>query len=210
MQSTTIRSKYRLKNKLTLYFSQYKFVMLFSTIVLVLGAAFGVYTAIKYSGELELSNLSDAGLVDFLKGNKGTMGLFFPYMFTFLFYCSIIIFLNFKPILSVCSYLLLMVRGYLIGFDITVLIVLYGFAGVLNVIIVILPFELIVWLVLITISAIAIKRNLNLKKFGNSTCNKISNVNHIKTYCFFVAIGVLSLLLKCFLLPLIRVTIIVN
>ena len=113
MQSISIRNTYRLKNKLTLFLNQYKIVILFSSLMLILGLALGVYTALKYSGEIELSNLSDVCLVEFLKGDKGIMGLFFPYMFKFLFCISVIIFFNFKPILSICSYLLLTVRGYI-------------------------------------------------------------------------------------------------
>ena len=210
MQAISIRNTYRLKNKLTLFLNLYKIVILFSSLMLILGLALGVYTALKYSGEIELSNLSDVCLVEFLKGDKGIMGLFFPYMFKFLFCISIIIFLNFKPILSICSYLLLTVRGYLIGFDLTAIILLYGFAGVLNVFVVIIPFELIVCLVLIATSAIAINRNFNIKRFGESSYCGHCLINYSKTYTFLAVIGILMLLFKCFFMPLIRVTIIVN
>ena len=210
MQSILIRNTYRLKNKLTLFFNQYKIVILFSALMLILGLALGIYTTLKYSGEIELSNLSDIGFVEFLKGDKGVVGLFFSYMFKFLFCISIIIYLNFKPILSVCSYLLLIVRGYLIGFDLTAIILLYGFAGVLNVLIVIIPFELIVCMVLIAATAIATNRNFNLKRFGESSYCSRGCFNCSKTYLLLVVIGVLALLFRCLLMPLIRVTIIVN
>lgn len=210
MKSNFNRNAYRFKNKLSLYFTQYKFSILICSLLALLGCSLGIYTAIKYSGEIELSNLADSNLVDFLKGDKGTMGLFFPYLFSFSLYCCVIIFLNFKPVLSVFTYFALIVRGYLIGFDITVLIVLYGFAGIINVVFIILPCDLMVLCSLIIIAAIALKRNRNIKNFGPS-CNCNSNsINFKKAYCFFIVIGILILLLKCLLLPLIRVTIIVK
>ena len=210
MYPFSIRNSYRIKNKLTLFLNQYKIVILICLLMLVLGATLGVFTVIKYSDEIELSNLSDVSLVEFLKGNKSVTGIFFPYMFAFLFYVCVIIYFNFKPILSICSYLLLIVRGYLIGFDIAILIMLYGLAGVLNVIIILIPFELIVWLVLIVIAAIAIKRNYNMKKFGETSCCNPVGFKVSKTYIFLVIVGCLSLFFKCLLMPFMRVTIIVN
>lgn len=210
MKSSSIRVSFKFKNKLSLFFAEYKFAILFSLIFLIFGACLGIFTAVKYSGEIELDNLADSNLVDFLKGDKGTMGLYFPYLFSFLLSISLIIFLNFKPFLIIVNAVVLVIRSYVFGFNITVLIILYGFAGIINVIIVIIPFELIIWLVLITMSAIAIKRNKNIKQFGcGPNCKKVG-FNYSKTYCCLAIIGALTLLIKCFVMPIIRVTIIVN
>lgn len=204
------RNAFAFKNKLSKFFAEYKLVIIVSLLFLLVGIGTGIFTAVKYSGDIALDNLADANLVDFLKGNKGTMGLLFPYVFLFCVFSGVIIFVNFKPFMIGVSFLALIIRGYLLGFDITILIILYGFAGILNVFIIILPFDLLACFVLVLISSIAIKRNLNIKKFGFSHCNKNGIINYTKTYWFLVVIGVLSILLKCLMLPLIRITIIVK
>lgn len=210
MKSSVNRRIYRLKNKLSLYFNEYKFTVLICFIFLIIGASFGIFTAVKYSGEIELDNLADSNLVDFLKGDRGTMGLFFPYLFSFLFYCSVIIFINFKPFLSVITFLLLIIRSYLVAFDVTVIIILYGFTGILNVVLIILPCELMLLMILTIIAAVAIKRNINQKKFGPSFNCKPYMINYSKIFVILIIVGIILMLLKCLLMPLIRVTIIVN
>ncbi len=198
------------KSNVARYLAEYKAILIVCAIFLFLGIFTGVLTAIKHSGSLELSNLSDVNFVDFLKGDKGTTGLIFPYLLSFVINVCIIIFINFKPWLILVNFLVLLAKGYTFAFDITILIVLYGFSGIINVLFIILPFEILIGLVLIVISSFAIKRNIHIKKYGiNNTC-KNSKINYAKTYWFLIIIGVVFILLKCLLMPLVRITIIVN
>lgn len=210
MRTSYFRCEYKLKNKLTLFLQEYKVVIFIGSIVLMFGAIVGVFTVIKYSADIKIDNLSDTGLVEFVKGNKGTMGLYFPYLFGFLFSAIIIIFTNFKPVFCVFSYLVLAVKGYLLGFDITILIIVYGLWGIVNSIVLILPFELIICFVLILISAIAIKQNCSNATFGKLCGFKNYTFDNAKIYGFFIFIAAITLLLKCLIMPLIRVTIIIN
>lgn len=207
MKSNTYKIQYKYKNSFAQFWSTYKALLLLCFVFLVFGLSLGIFKSIKYSGDLTLSNLSDSNFVEFLKGDRGTMGLFFPCMFGFLFFSGIIIFVNFKPFCKIFTFLILIIKGYLIGFDITILIVQYGISGVLNVFIFILPFDLMICLILIFLSAIAIKRNNIIKKYGCNSC--CSNFNYKKVYWALVIVGVVIILLKCLLLPLVKVTIIV-
>lgn len=207
MKSNSYVTQYRVKNQVSLFFNTYKALLIVCFVFLLLGLGLGIYKSIKYSGDLSLSNMSDSNLVEFLKGDRGTMGLFFPCMFGYLFFCGIIIFFNFKPFCKIFTYLILIIKGYLIGFDITILIVQYGITGVINVLIFILPFDLCLCVVLILLSAIAIKRNNIIKKYGCYNC--CNNINYKKLYWVLVITGIVVILVKCLLLPLVKVTIIV-
>lgn len=198
-----------LRNNFSQYFSEYKLILFLAGLFLLVGIGTGIFTAVRYSGNLSLDNLSDSNLIEFLKGDKGTTGLIFPYLFSFCLFFGIIAFLNFKPFLIGLNFFALLVKGYLIGFDLTILIILYGFAGIINVFIVILPFDLFVCIVLLVLTSFAVKRNLCIKKYGASNTCKNIKINYTKTYWFLFVIGVLFVLLKCLFLPLIRVTIIV-
>ncbi len=200
---------YNIKNNFSKYFSEYKLVLILATLFLLLGIGTGIFTAVRYAGDLSLDNLSDSNLIEFLKGDKGTTGLIFPYLFSFCLFFGIIVFINFKPFMIGITYLALLIRGYLLGFDITILIILYGFAGIFNVFIIILPFDLIACLILLVVSSFAIKRNLIIKKYGaTNSCNNL--INYTKTCWFLFIVGILIILIKCLFLPLIRVTIIVT
>lgn len=200
---------YSVKNNFSKYFLEYKTILIFAGLFLVIGVVTGIFTAVRFSGDLSLEHLSDSNLVEFLKGDKGTTGLIFPYLFSFCLFFGIIAFLNFKPFMIGINYFVLLVRGYLLGFDATILIILYGFAGIINVFIVILPSELLICLVLIMLTSFAVRRNLNIKKFGEGYCKNIK-INYIKTYWCLFFMGVMFILIKCLFLPLIRVTIIVT
>ena len=121
-----IRYKYKFKNKLTLFLSENKIVIAICFFMILIGVCLGVCVAIKYSNDIKLENLSDSNLIDFIKGDKGVWSLFFSYLIIFLINFFLIVLINFKPLFSVFSVFILMVKGYLIGFDLTVLIVLYG------------------------------------------------------------------------------------
>lgn len=200
---------YSVKNNFSKYFLEYKTILIFAGLFFVIGVVTGIFTAVRFSGDLSLEHLSDSNLVEFLKGDKGTTGLIFPYLFSFCLFFGIIAFLNFKPFMIGINYFVLLVRGYLLGFDATILIILYGFAGIINVFIVILPSELLICLVLIMLTSFAVRRNLNIKKFGEGYCKNIK-INYIKTYWCLFFMGVMFILIKCLFLPLIRVTIIVT
>lgn len=203
------KKAYNLKNNFSLYFSEYKLILVLATLFLLIGIATGIFTAVRYSGSLSLDNLSDSNLIEFLEGDKGTTGLIFPYLFSFCLFFGIIAFLNFKPFLIGLNFFTLLVKGYLIGFDLTILIILYGFAGIINVFLIILPFDLLTCLILLVLTSFAVKRNLCIKKYGNSSTCKNIKINYTKTYWFLFIVGVMFVLLKCLFLPLIRVTIIV-
>ncbi len=70
---------YNIKNNFSKYFSEYKLVLILATLFLLLGIGTGIFTAVRYAGDLSLDNLSDSNLIEFLKGDKGTTGLLFVY-----------------------------------------------------------------------------------------------------------------------------------
>lgn len=99
--------------------------------------------------------------------------------------------------------------GYVIGYNITILIVLFSFTGLLNVLLLILPLEFLICIVLLIVSAVAIKRSVIMKKFGCTYYNNTNNFNVNMFYLYLLIAGIILILLKCMLLPIIRLTIII-
>lgn len=201
------RNKYRFKSQLHIFIGKYKMLILFLSLCFLLGIVTGLFTSSRYAGGLELDNVPDSNLVSFLQGDKGSFGVFFSYFIATSVVCLLIIFLNINKFFAVVNFLYFIVRGYSFGFTIFAMIDLFSFAGVINVILIIIPFNLAIGLLLIVISAMSIHKNCTIKKFGKACYCAQNNTALIIFLCVLL---VVVLFLKCMCMPLIKITIIVN
>lgn len=205
--ATFYRNKYRVKSQFNSFWGKYKMLILFLFISLLIGTVTGIFTATKYAGELELSNVPDNNLVAFLQGDKGSFGVFFSYFVKTIVVCALILLLNINRFFAVVNFVYIFVRGYSFGFTIFAIINLFSFAGVINVVLIIIPFDLIVSFLIIVLSSIAMYKNNAIKKYGKECyCRQNSSMPILCIILLIVAV----LFLKCMCMPLIRITIIVN
>lgn len=210
-RSQNVRNKYKVKSFFQTFLGTYKLFLIIGSICLLIGIITGIFTAAGYSGSLLLTSITDKSLVGFLKSTSSNgFSLFFPYLLNFILLGSLIIFVNFKPFLQIISYMVIIFNGYALGFNVTILIILYGFAGILNSIIIIIPFDLVLNLILIVCAAIAIKKNLIIKKYGCVYEKKYFFINTKKAYIFLLVFGIVLILLKCLCMPIIKMTIVVK
>lgn len=164
---------------------------------------------VKNSSVIDLNNLFDNNLKSILKAEKGVFGVFFPYLLLFALVAAVCIFLNFKGWLMVFTFLMLTVYGYIFGYNVAIMVVLFDTIGLLNAIIIIIPIELCISLVLLVIASIAIYRCYIIKKYGCAYYQKCCWLNINKIYFWWVICGVVLVLLKSILFGVIRITIIV-
>lgn len=202
-----IRNSYALKSEISLFFKNYKGIIITLIFVMLLGIITGVFTASKYSGGLELENIPDGNIVDFISGDKGSFGVFFTYFIRYLLIFLFVVFFNVNSFFNIISFLVIGIMGYITGFTIAGFVTLYSLVGVINVIILIIPFDLVSLFLLILITAISIRKFRLYKKFGS---NCLSYVNHKNIYLILFLLLTIVLFIKSMLLPIIRVTIIVN
>lgn len=199
------QNSYRIKNSIFTFLKKYKTYIVTLSIALVIGIVTGIFTCSRYADVITISNIPDKNLVKFLCGDRGGIGLFFNYFICYSLLIAAIIFLNNSLILNLINYVYYFVLGYILGFTIFALIALFSFVGILNGLLVILPFALILYVILIILSSLAIYRYKIYKKYGCA----IGNTNYTKVYLIMYACFVLVLLIWCFVLPLIKITIIV-
>ena len=204
MESNYIKNKYYLKSKMSNFFYIYKYVLCICLLFLVLGIILGFWAASKYSSDIELDNMLNTGISDMLKGDKSGISLFWLAAIKYLLSFCIVFFCCRKNFLNIFIFVLLIINGYYIAFDVTILIFEYGLIGILNVVIFILPFQVLIWGCLVLICCITIKKNCLENKYG---CFRY---NYPKICCVLLCVGILGLLLKYLCLPALRITIIVN
>ena len=205
-----IRNAYKIKQMVNNVYCFFKKPFLFLLFVYFLGILLGAIVCARRSDSIEIENLFDGVLIDFLSGDKSGIALCFTYIFINLVIIAFFIFFNFKPIMCGISAFIVFVCAYLFGFNITAIIITFGFAGILNSIIIIIPLTFFADMVMVFICAINIKRNLLVKKFGNVCLKNCNGINYLKLCLFLTFIEIMLIIIKCLLLPIIKITIIIN
>jgi len=205
--SIFFRNSYRFKNNISSFMRYYRVSIIILICCFLIGLIAGVFTSSNYSSNLELESIPDTNLIAFICGDKGSFSLFFSYVIELGLVVCCILFLNFNFFCSVINIGYILVRGYALGFTIFSLVSLYSFAGIINVVIIIIPFWLSINFILILISAICVSRNRIIKKYGKHCYN---NNNPKKIICFLIILMLAILFLMCMLTPIIKITIIVN
>ena len=205
--SDFFRNSYRFKNNVSNFMRYYRVSIIVICCIFLIGLIAGIFTSSSYSTNLELESIPDTNLIAFISGDKGSFSLFFSYVIELGLVIACILFLNFNFFCSVINIGYMLIRGYSFGFTIFSLVSLYSFAGIINVVIIIITFWLSINFILILISAICVSRNRIIKKFGKHCYN---NNNPKKLICVMIILLMLILFLMCMLTPIIKITIIVN
>ncbi len=206
-KSVKIRNSYALKNELSNFFNKYKKIITVLLFIFIIGLIVGIFTSSKYSGNLELENIPDANLVNFISADKGSFGVFFSYFLRYLILFLFVVFLNFNSFMNFVTYFIIALLGYIFGFTVAGLITLFSLSGIISAVIIIIPFDLCISLLFILITAISIHKFKIYKKFGSSCGNF---VNYRNVYFILFLLLIVLLFIKCMLLPILHITIIVN
>lgn len=203
---THYRNSYRLGSELNTFFRLYKKVIILLVIFAVGGIVAGILTASANSSGLELANIPDDILVSFVSGDRGSVGTFFAYAIKYLVVVCLIVFLNVNTFFAVVNMCYIFVFAYQIGFELYAIISIYSLAGILNGVVIILPFKLLLLVCLVLISALAINKNRLIRKYGCvSYCPSLKNI-----YLCLIGLFFVILFVWCMILPIIKITIIVN
>lgn len=201
------RAGYKFKSDVALFFKRYRVAILFLTVVFAIGVVAGILTASKYSGNLELGNIPDETLISFLLGNKSSFSMFFTYLIGLAIAVLAIIFLQFNSLTTLITYFYILTRGYTFGFVVFGFIALFSLSGIINAIIIIIPFQILLNAVLILICAICVSKNRIIKKYGRVCYNNCSPKPTLVWLCLLLMLILFSM---CMVMPIIKITIIVN
>lgn len=207
MRDNFYRNSFKLKNDLITFFKTYKVTIIILSCVFILGLITGIFTASNHSSGLELENIPDDNLISFLCGDKGSFSVFFSYLVVIIIAVFCIIFFNLNKLCALINYIYIFIRGYILGFTIFALISLFSFAGIINAVIIIIPFWTIINFFIILISSICIAKNRIIKCYGKHCYSNKNPRNFLILLCLLLT-AILFLMCMCF--PLIKITIIVN
>lgn len=160
------------------------FILCFFTL---LGLLTGIFTAVKYLNGSELFNFNDYGITQFANGNIATTELFFKRFLSYTCFLLILLICSLAGFLLPIGCFVIVYRSYLLGLNITIIVVLYGLGGIFSAIIIILPIQLCMILIACLFYCMVRNRCLIKKKYG-----KAVGLNTI--FLFLIFIVLLSIL----------------
>lgn len=199
---------YKIKNSISYKISQLikdniRYFIFFATVFLV-GCLVGVFTASKYAGDLEPSNLINEYLYSMLTKDMSTITYFIVLTVYFIVICLFIILLTRNKLMVFVDSLLLFFLSYIWGFDICVIFVCLGLSGIILGFICNVILGLIFFLNLCLIMSI-VSHSLNCERKPYYKQNE-----YRKLYAFLVLFGVVVLFLISFVFAIIHIFVIVS
>ena len=146
------------------FFRQNKIKIFVLIFLAILGILTGIFTALKCG--VDISNIQGYNLSIYANGNIFSFDIFFTRMLSHIVVIAVISLGSLSIFLLPISYLLFIYRGYSIGFNCTLLIVLFGFSGMFTSIVIIIPCQIALTFLFIVYFCLMIDRAIQRKRFG--------------------------------------------
>jgi|LGOV01.1.fsa_nt_gb hypothetical protein len=203
------RKIYYIKQKLIQHLKDYKILYIIGGLVFLLGFVCGVFTAIKYADLVDIRDITDSVLINFLKDETSVFGVFFSRVISYIFICVIIILINAVFWCIPLNYIFLFYKSFILAMNISFLIILFGFSGILISLLVLIPCQVIFNSSLISLISICVRRSIERRKFGFAYFSDCQPFFPSKTLYFICCLFLVCAVLELLLLPIISVTFII-
>lgn len=135
----------------------------------------GIFTALK-ADDIKLYTF-DYLIYDYVEGEIITFNALFNRLLSVEVVFAIVTIASLSPLLSTIGYFVLIYRSYLVGFNITIIVINFGLTGVFSSLIVLLS-QLIILFTFSLFFIIMISRAKTRSKYGKSACRTKFGINH--------------------------------
>lgn len=205
MKEKYIRLKYFLLYNLRKLWTEYKIYILVLSVFFLIGFVTGILTCSGYSKDLSTDNIINVYLLDFLKRDLSWISFSLILSIYFIILCILTVVLVRNKLMIVIMAIVSMLLLYLFGFDLCVMIVCLGFAGIFFGIVFYGIIGLLVYfLYIIMLSMIA--KSIMLKKINDKYCIKVGF-----KFCFlFCILGTILIFMLVFFFSVIHIFIIIE
>lgn len=198
------------KFHLSTHFCRYKWLYIITAIFCLVFIIVGMCVIFGKSGSLEISDIPDKALLSFLLQDSGAFGMIFARIFGTLFLALAIWITNFRPIMCFLSIIIIMYRSFVLGATCALLIKLFQFGGIINVIIIYFPINLIVLFLLLSWACVCIFHNFEYNRYGkNILCREFVNEKQDHLFCTAIIL-LICIILEIIMLQIFSSAIIIN
>jgi hypothetical protein len=191
-----------IKINLIQHFNKNKWLYIMLLIFCILGLITGILTVIKSSGDVTINTIKDTSLINYLICKID----FWNYVFSE--FLSAIIG---AIIVLCCSYFIwtlpiifayICIKSFCFGIDIVSLIILNGLNGVINVVIIIIPINILILICLFIYLVITYDKCVMIKKFGKINVKNSINSSFLSNIFFLLLIDFLLIIIEGLLLSI--------
>lgn len=146
------------KHGVSRHFGEHKRLVYIFSILLIVGLVVGIVTIASMSKSFSHVQVIDLFLVNGFKVRATVFSYFFRSLLDWFIYCLIVFVLCMWLLPSYVSYVVVFFKGYQLGLNITAMCIIYGFGGILGVIFIYLPLNLLLGFVFVNFVSICKKR----------------------------------------------------
>ena len=187
-------ANYTMQKLFNFYRQNWVYIWLF-LIISIIGIIMGISSVIKYIDSISKSNMTDTRFLDYLSGKISTFSLCMGYFARYFFVVTIFIFLCSEKFLSLMCYIIVLYMGYIAGINSAVISVVFGFSGIIHVILCYIPFFIMEVLLLSVVFCTLVMR----QKCSIKLCNKSYfsfDKRFVKQMAFLIILGLVLFLVQ--------------
>ena len=162
------RNRGYLKYSISEHFAQNKWAYLIFGLIVLVGLIIGFIVGFNRAENFSLSDLPDATLACLIGKKTSAASMFFSRLFAFLGLCFLLFCVNSKCYLCWIAFFIFLYRSFLFGLNCAILISLYKFGGVVNVVLIYFPVHLISLFLLMCVGVVCFACCVNQKNIGYS------------------------------------------
>lgn len=166
MNNVYYKQSNSLKLSIKNYLSKNKSFIILMVIIIIVALLTGIFTGIKCSGEISISNCNDNTLVKFFKRDISVVSFFVKRVFYYLF-ILLVMFLICRFKISIPIFLCYIAYlAFSLGLNSVVIVLVFGFGGAINVCLVVFPVKLSILIVMSLVCIFAIRDCLTINAYG--------------------------------------------
>lgn len=140
------------------HFEKNKKIYLVLLLCLILGIVFGIFVAVSKTSYLGLLNVKDKNIINIINGVTLSASEFWKNMFSFLMPLILVLLFSLNYYLNIASFVVFIYQSTLLFLTSLALVSTYGFLGLIKVIIIILPINILYFCVFAYFIAVCSKR----------------------------------------------------
>lgn len=190
-------TKLCLKDHFCLYKKWYMVFLSLAVVALIIGFIAGI----RIATSTDISKISDSILLNYLEGDISIFGVFFSRLFSLIGLFILIWATNCKPFLSFLSVIVIIYKSFTLGSTCSVLIAIFNVSGVINVIFLVFPCQLLFLLLLIGWASVCMSYNFSCKQYGGSIFSQEFFCKERVTFSVFLGILFIVTLIEAILMP---------
>ncbi len=175
------------------YLKKHSLVFISFLIIFLVGVLFGVINTLASDNYLKILTKDNKILYSFINGSIKAGSVFWKYLWSLVLPLLLIFLLGLNFYLCLFSYVLIAYQSSVFAMSVFAIISTYGFSGMLNVVFIILPINIVYILALILFASENLIRSYEAKKIKRFTHNYGSN-----EFIFVSIVSLLSVVLICF------------